>query len=283
VGRDLPAVAMLAVDGGPATPVLVVRVSGDRIDYFPVLQPTAAALAAPAFAQRQVGPVLSVRLRVPEPCDADAVAIRPGFGFRWFVPEVLRHRGIWRDVLLASLAIQLLALGLPLMTQAIVDKVIVHRTESTLIALGTGLALFCLISSVLTWLRQYLVLHTGTRIDAVLGAAVFRHLVELPPRYFQQRPTGVITARLHGVEQVRELLSSAAIALVLDLPFLSICLAVMFCTRCRSRCWRWRSWRRSWSPALRSARCSSRDSVASFWPAHVRRHFSPSMSPASKR
>jgi subfamily B ATP-binding cassette protein HlyB/CyaB len=39
-------------------------------------------------------------------------------------------------------------------------------------------------------------LHTGQRIDAVLGSHVFEHLFRLPPLYFQHRPTGVIAARL---------------------------------------------------------------------------------------
>jgi subfamily B ATP-binding cassette protein HlyB/CyaB len=229
IGNHLPAVAMLEpLDGGQSVPVLVVRVAVNSVDFFPTARTWPESVAPREFAARLRGPVVAVRVPVAEPRDADAAGHGPSFGFRWFVPEVLRHRAIWRDVLLASLAIQLLALGLPLMTQAIVDKVIVHRTESTLIALGSGLALFALVSAALTWGRQYLVLHTGTRIDAVLGAAVFRHLVELPPRYFEQRPTGVIAARLHGVEQIREFLSSAAVALVLDLPFLSLCLAMMF-------------------------------------------------------
>ncbi len=225
----LPAIAMLSLTAGDAArPVLVARATTDRVEFFAAFESVPTVLPAAEFAACLAGPVVGVALRVPPPQDADPVSTHPRFGFRWFIPEVLRHRAIWRDVLLASLAIQLLALGLPLMTQTIVDKVIVHRTESTLIALGSGLALFGLFSAVLTWARQYLVLHTGTRIDAVLGAAVFRHLVELPPRYFQSRPTGVITARLHGVEQIREFLSSAAVSLLLDLPFLSICLAMMF-------------------------------------------------------
>jgi subfamily B ATP-binding cassette protein HlyB/CyaB len=209
-------------------PVLVVRVAEDQVDFFHALERRPSALSSDEFARRRTGSLLTVRLQTAPPQDVDAVTTGSHFGFSWFVPELLRHRQIWRDVLLASLAIQMLALGLPLMTQAIIDKVIVHRTESTLIALGSGLALFAVFSAVLTWARQYLVLHTGTRIDAVLGTAVFRHLVELPPRYFQSRPTGVIAARLHGVEQIREFLSSVAVSLLLDLPFLSICLAVMF-------------------------------------------------------
>ncbi len=161
--------------------------------------------------------------------DPDSRAARAaGFGFRWFAPELLKHRRVWRDVLGASLVLQLLALGLPLFTQAIIDKVIVHRTESTLIALAVGMGIFMIATAVLTWVRQYLVLHTGNRVDAVLAAAVFEHLFQLPPRYFEHRPTGVVAARLQGVETIREFVSSAAVTLVLDIPFLLIAVAVMF-------------------------------------------------------
>jgi subfamily B ATP-binding cassette protein HlyB/CyaB len=153
---------------------------------------------------------------------------RKPFGFSWFVPELLRHKSIWRDVLLASLAIQLVGLATPLFTQVIIDKVIAHHSESTLIVLGVALVVFMFFTSGMSWLRQYLVLHTGSRIDAVLGEKVLKHLLHLPLPYFEARPTGTLVARLHGVEQLREFIAGSAVSLVLDLPFLLIFLAVMF-------------------------------------------------------
>jgi len=150
------------------------------------------------------------------------------FGFHWFIPELLKHKDIWRDVLLASLAIQLVGLATPLFTQVIIDKVVVHQTNSTLIVLGIALLIFILFTSCMTWLRQYLVLHTGNRIDAVLGSQVFRHLLRLSLPYFENRPTGTLVARLQGVDTIREFISGAAVTLILDLPFLLILLAVMF-------------------------------------------------------
>jgi subfamily B ATP-binding cassette protein HlyB/CyaB len=164
----------------------------------------------------------------PDGGDAAAAHMQRRFGFRWFLPELKRHKRLWQEILLASLVIQLIALATPLFTQAIIDKVVVHRTESTLIVVVIGMAVFMLFSAILSWLRQYLVLHTGNRIDAALGAAVFERLFKLPPMYFQYRPTGVIAARLHGVETIREFISSAAVTLMLDLPFLLIFAAIMF-------------------------------------------------------
>jgi subfamily B ATP-binding cassette protein HlyB/CyaB len=208
---------------------VVVAVSSDQVVWLPAN--SQEPLTAP---RTEFSPTLSGQavLLYPEDeavrdPDAASSAASP-FGFRWFVPELLKHRKVWHEVLGASLVLQMLALGLPLFTQAIIDKVVVNRTESTLIALAIGMAVFMLFTALLTWVRQYAILHTGNRVDAVLGAAVFQHLFRLPPRYFQNRPTGVIAARLHGVETIREFIASAAVTIILDLPFLLICMGVMF-------------------------------------------------------
>lgn len=151
-----------------------------------------------------------------------------GFGFKWFIPLLMRHKSVWRDVLLASLVIQLIALATPLFTQVIIDKVVVHHTVSTLIVIASGLVIFMIFNAALTWVRQYLILHTGNRVDAELGNAVFNHLLRLPLRYFEHRPTGVIAARLHAVETIREFVASSLVTILLDFPFLLIFVGIMF-------------------------------------------------------
>lgn len=150
------------------------------------------------------------------------------FGFKWFIPELLKYKKIWSEVLLASLAIQLVGLAVPICTQIVIDKVVVHHTTSTLIVIGVALFIFLIFSNIMGWVRQYLVLHTGNRIDATLGHKVFSHLLDLPVRYYDHRPTGVIIARVHGVETIREFLAGGLVTLLLDFPFLIVFLAIMF-------------------------------------------------------
>ena len=216
--------------GPPAfTLGVVIAVSDDQVVWLPANTSAPVTDSRAEFAQNLSGQTVLLYPEDEAVRDPDATAaIGPSFGFSWFVPELLKHRKVWHEVLGASLVLQLLALGLPLFTQAIIDKVVVHRTESTLIALAIGMGVFMLFTALLTWVRQYAILHTGNRVDAVLGAAVFQHLFRLPPRYFQNRPTGVIAARLHGVEVIREFIASAAVTIILDLPFLLICMGVMF-------------------------------------------------------
>lgn len=212
----------------PYTPALLARIDAEKVLYFsagtdqPQTEPTAS------FAPRcQPFAVVFHPKEVAQP--ADELDSKPArFGFRWFIPELLRYKRIWREVLLASLAIQIIGLTTPLFTQVVIDKVIVHQTMNTLAVVAVALFMFTVFGAAMTWVRKYLVLHTGNRIDAVLGERVFRHMFELPLRYFDSRPTGTLIARVHGVETIREFIAGAAVTLILDLPFLIIFMAVMF-------------------------------------------------------
>ena len=208
---------------------IVVKCDAANVTYFQQGRQVPLNSVRKEFEELFTGKVMLCVPAAPALKAEDAAAAEAQkFGFRWFIPELLRHKAIWRDVLLASLAIQLMALATPVFTQVVIDKVIVHHTISTLVVIGIALAVFILFTAVMSWVRQYLVLHTGNRIDAVLGSQVFEHLFRLPPRYFEHRPTGVLVARVHGVETIREFLSSAAVTLILDVPFLLIFLAIMF-------------------------------------------------------
>jgi subfamily B ATP-binding cassette protein HlyB/CyaB len=223
-----PAVGFLA----SGAPVLLLRCDGEEAVY---VDPDSRA--------PRTGPVaeldpLVVLVSAPEPKDGEVAGIEAPaerFGFRWFVPELLKYCAIWRDVLIASAAIMVIGLATPLCTQVVIDKVVVHQTASTLIVVAAALAIFLVFNAAMSWMRQYLVLHTGNRVDAVLATGVLAHLLRLPLGYFERRPTGVTVARLHGVETIREFITGAAVSFVLDLPFLAIVLAVMF----------WYSWQLS--------------------------------------
>jgi len=219
----LPALALRAT-GAHARLALVLAADATRALVAEREAPPADVPLA-AFGARYGGALLLVAARAPEPREA-SLTDRP-FGLAWFVPELLRHKAIWREVLAASLVLQLIALAVPLCTQVVIDKVVVHHTASTLAVILAALALFVAFGAALGYARQYLLLHTGNRIDAVLGMRVFEHLLRLPPRYFESRPTGTLVARLQAVETIREFIAGAAASLLLDVPFLLVFLAAM--------------------------------------------------------
>lgn len=221
-GESIAAIEMTQ----PHRIALVLDCDADRLHYLSEEADRSKAVSLDEFAQDFSGFVLLFKRESTSPEEDDGKSTP--FGLRWFLPELLRYRPVWRDVILASLAIQVMALATPLFTQVIIDKVIPHYTTSTLIVVAVALGAFVVFTAVMSWARTYLIVHTGNRIDAVVGSRVFDHLFKLPLRYFETRPTGVLVARVQGVETIRDFLSSAAVTLVLDVPFLLMFLALMF-------------------------------------------------------
>ena len=63
----------------------------------------------------------------------------PGpFGFRWFVPELLRQRRLFVDVAVAAIMLYALGLVVPIFFQLVIDKVLVHESFTTLYVLAVG-------------------------------------------------------------------------------------------------------------------------------------------------
>ena len=150
------------------------------------------------------------------------------FDITWFVGAIHKYRRLLGEVLVASFFLQLFALVSPLFFQVVIDKVLVHRSLSTLDVLIIGLVAISVFETVLGILRTYLFAHTTNRIDVELGARLFRHLVALPIAYFQARRVGNSVARVRELENIRNFLTSSALTLVIDLFFAFVFVAVMF-------------------------------------------------------
>lgn len=150
------------------------------------------------------------------------------FDVTWFIPAIVKYRHIFGEVLLASFIIQVLALAAPLMFQVVIDKVMVHRSLSTLDVLIFALVAMALFETVFGCLRAYLFSHTTNRIDLELGAQLFGHLMALPLSYFEARRVGDSVARVRELENIRNFLTGSTITVTVDLAFTFVFIAVMF-------------------------------------------------------
>ncbi len=150
------------------------------------------------------------------------------FDVTWFLAAIHKYRRLLGEVLVVSFFLQLFALVSPLFFQVVIDKVLVHRSLSTLDVLVIGLLAIAVFETVLAILRTYLFSHTTNRIDVELGARLFRHLLALPMAYFQARRVGDSVARVRELENIRTFLTSSALTLVIDLFFTFVFVGVMF-------------------------------------------------------
>lgn len=186
----------------------------------------------------------SGRRRVPraqfgESFTGVALLLEPGEGFTpggskgsnlgWrFVRQILSHPSIWTRVITLSIMVQVFALGLPLMTSVVVDRVVPRQDYDLLTVLGAGLAALVVFSLLTTLIRSNLLIQLRTLLDAEMTTGFLDHLVALPFSFFQQRSTGDLMMRLNSNATVREILTSGALSAVLDGALVSVYLVIVF-------------------------------------------------------
>ena len=152
---------------------------------------------------------------------------REQFSFWWFIPSLAKHKKVLVEVFAASFFIQLFGLANPLITQVIIDKVIVQRSFETLDVLGVLVIGIGIFEALLGYLRTYLFSDTTNRIDLNLGSQIIDHLFRLPLSYFDSRRVGDLVGRVGELGNIRQFLTGTALTVVLNALFSVIYIAVM--------------------------------------------------------
>lgn len=213
----LPAIAVLK-DGDF---LLLGKVGNDKVVVQSTKTPRPALLTKDELEAMWTGRIVLMTRR------ANLMDLSRRFDITWFIGAIQKYRRQLGEVLLGSFFLQLFALVSPLFFQVVIDKVLVHRTVSTLDVLTIGLIGIAVFETILSILRTYLFSHTTNRIDVELGARLFQHLLALPIAYFQTRRVGDSVARVRELENIRNFLTSSALTLIIDLFFTLVFLGVM--------------------------------------------------------
>ncbi len=150
------------------------------------------------------------------------------FSLRWFIPEIWKQKVAFRDIAMAAIAMQFLALASPMFFQLVIDKVLVHQSASTLWVLGVGITIALIFDSIFGYLRQLLTLAATNKIDMRLTRRAFGHLLSLPIDYFETTTAGVITRHMQQLEGIRHFLTGSLFFTGLDTIGLLIFLPILF-------------------------------------------------------
>lgn len=145
---------------------IVAKLEADKVLIQDPLETRPQALPRDLFEAAWSGRLILLARR------ATALGEAAKFGFKWFIPALIKYRKLFAEVLIASFFLQLFALITPLFFQVVIDKVLVHQGLTTLDVLAFGLIVVSLFEVLLGGLRTYVFSHTTNRIDVQLGCAI---------------------------------------------------------------------------------------------------------------
>lgn len=215
---ELPVIA-LRIDGSSA--VLVARDDDGLVAIDP------SARGPRRYRLEDLNDVFSgrfVRLREGR----DMPEIHRMFGLSWLTHRASRFQGLLIQILVASLLMQVFATAMPLFSQIVIDKVLVHHNLSALYVLGVGMGLLTLFEFLLMLLRSQQQAHIASKLELELGLRIKRKLVGLPLQYFQGRTSGHVLGLFRELDAVRQFITGSSATSLVDVTFLVVFLPLMY-------------------------------------------------------
>ena len=136
----------------------------------------------------------------------------------WFWGTILGSWRIYRDVLLASLMINLFVVASPLFVMNVYDRVVPNQAFDTLWVLAVGAVIVFSFDFILKMVRSYFIDLAGKKSDILLSSRIMERVLGLS---MSARPASVgsFAKNLQDFESIREFITSSTITALVDLPF----------------------------------------------------------------
>ncbi|WP_369624792.1 peptidase domain-containing ABC transporter [Marinobacterium sp. BA1] len=131
------------------------------------------------------------------------------------------------NILMLALALEVVALLSPQVTQWVVDHALVSADYDLLLLAVIGGCLLLVIDFALRMARGWMGLRLNQQLTLQWTSNFFHHLLRLPWSFFEKRHLGDITARFQSLEAIRAVLANGAITIVLDALVALITLGLM--------------------------------------------------------
>lgn len=144
----------------------------------------------------------------------------------WFWSTLALSKSAYRDVLIASLLLNLFVLASPLFTMNVYDRVIPNNAIETLWMFAIGVIIVYILDAFLKYTRTYLLENAAKKSDIIMSSIIFEKVMDLK---ISKHPASVgsFASNLKDFDSIRSFLTNATMAALIDLPFAVIFLLVI--------------------------------------------------------
>ncbi len=124
------------------------------------------------------------------------------------------HQNMLVRALLVAIIYTVLGLSAPIYVQRIIDHVLPFSNTGLLSILSLGMILLLCIQVFTGYFKSLIILKTGQEIDSWLILGYYKHLLELPQRFFDSMRVGEIISRVNDALRIRIFINDVALSLI---------------------------------------------------------------------
>ena len=145
----------------------------------------------------------------------------------WFFGPVLNSKGIYAQVILASVLINLFALASSLYIMTVYDRVIPNNAIESLYALTSIIIVIILFDFVMKVIRGNFIDRASQKVDRQVSTALFDK-ISRHDTIIGKQATGALASTVRDFDLLKDVIGSATFAIFADLPFIFLFLVVLY-------------------------------------------------------
>jgi len=144
----------------------------------------------------------------------------------WFFGTLWKFKGIYLNVIVASLLINIFVVVGPLFTMNVYDRIIPHNAVDTLWVLAVGMLVIYSFDLLLKFIRTYFLEVVARKSDVILSSMIFEQALNIK---MQEKPKsiGSFANNIKDFDSIRSFYASGALLAFIDFPFVVIFLLVI--------------------------------------------------------
>ncbi len=139
----------------------------------------------------------------------------------WFWGTIFSSWRIYRDVVVASLLINIFGLTTPFFILNVYDRVINNTAFNTLWVLASGVVVIFVFEFLMRILRGYFIDEAGKKANLIISAALFEKVLGLRMEV-RPKSVGAFTKNIQQFDAIRDFITSFSITAIIDLPFVGL-------------------------------------------------------------
>ena len=134
-----------------------------------------------------------------------------------YMDLLLPQKKLFAYAILSSVILTLIGIVSTVFNKAIMDEVLPYGLKNLLISLIIVFSVVNLTSTLLSTVRDWILIFLSIKIDIPLMLGYFEHVYKLPMKFFASRKTGEITTRYSDASTIKSVLTSIAMSVVMDI------------------------------------------------------------------
>ena len=145
-----------------------------------------------------------------------------------YMDLLLPQKKLFAYAILSSVILTVIGIVSTVFNKAIMDEVLPYGLNSLLVTLILVFSVVSITSTLIGFVRQWVLIHLSIKIDIPLMLGYFGHIFNLPMKFFATRKTGDITTRYSDANTIKSIFTSIALSLVMDISMAVITGIILF-------------------------------------------------------